>query len=174
MSKTKKTTLGHYEILFIVPNKFTEEEAQKIVTQVEDAIAKGSGIITKKEYWGKKKLAYEIKHNAYGYYTLVEFDMEKSAVLAVDQILKLSTDVLRHQIVSKQTKTEADLAKAAKIQKKIDDKKASEEKVIKKAEMKDEEIIKNAKKITLKEDKRSELKDLDEKLEGILSAKDLI
>lgn len=174
MSKTKKTTLGHYEVLFIIPNKFTEDEAKKIITQVEETITKGGGTITNQEYWGKKKLAYEIKHNAYGYYSLAEFDMEKKDVLAVDQNLKLSTDVLRHQIVNKKTKTEAELAQAAKINKKIEDKKAIEEKEAKKEEKKTEEEAKKATKPALKDDKRSELKDLDEKLEGILNANDLI
>ncbi len=174
MSKTKKTIIGHYEVLFIIPNKFTEDEAKKIITQVEETITKGGGAITKQEYWGKKKLAYEIKHNAYGYYSLAEFDMEKGNVLAVDQTLKLSTDVLRHQIVSKKTKTEAELAQAAKINKKIEDKKANEEKEAKKLEKKAEEDSKKSNKSNLKDDKRSELKDLDEKLEGILNANDLI
>ena len=60
MSKTKNSGATHYEILFIVPNKFTEDEAKTVSTQVEKVITENDGKITFSEFWGKKKLAYEI------------------------------------------------------------------------------------------------------------------
>lgn len=173
MSKTKQSTVGHYEILFIVPNKFTEDEAKQVIAKVEETITKGGGQITSREYWGKKKLAYEIKHNAYGYYSLAEFDMEKAAVLTTDQLLKLSTDILRHQIVIKKSKSEKELAREKAIRTKIDAKKAEEAKELKAKTDKEEakEVVKTEKP---KKTNKSNLKELDEKLEGILSANDLI
>jgi small subunit ribosomal protein S6 len=169
MSKTKKSNSGHYEILFIVPNKFTEEEAKQIIVKVENIIVKSGGEISYQEYWGKKKLAYEIKHNAYGYYALIEFDADKEAVLIINQSLRLSTDILRHQIVSKKVKSEKEIARAKVIQKKIEAKKEEEAKIAKtKTEKKEFEYKKG------KQKDKSDLKELDEKLEGILNAKDLI
>jgi len=174
MSKTKKTGATHYEILFIVPNKFTDDEAKTVVSQVEKIITDGGGQITSQEYWGKKRLAYEIKHNAYGYYGLFEFDLESNLLAKIDQTLRLSTDVLRHQIVLKKTKTEEEIAREKEIRAKIDSKKATEEK---KSEEKAKissapsVVVKAKEKIV---DKRIDLKDLDEKLEGILNADDLI
>jgi len=178
MSKTKKTGAAHYEILFIIPNKFTDEEAKTVAGQIEKTISAEGGQITYSEYWGKKRLAYEIKHNAYGYYGLFEFDLESPLLAKVDQSLRLSTDVLRHQIVVKKTKTEEEIAREKVIRAKIDSKKAA-------AEKKSEEKAKSpsqssaAPKSTSKikdpeKDKRVNLKDLDEKLEGILNADDLI
>lgn len=174
MSKTKKTTMGNYEILFIVPNKFTEDEAKQIIEKVEAMITSGGGNISFREYWGKKKLAYEIKHNAYGYYSLAEFNVEKSAVLAIDQALKLYTDVLRHQIVVKNTKSEKEVARNKKITEKIEAKKAEETKEAKKQEEK--ELLESKPKTTKTNLKKSSagLKDLDEKLADILNANDLI
>lgn len=174
MSKIKKSIKGHYEILFIVPNKFTEEEAKQIIANVDEVIIKFGGEISNREYWGKKKLAYEIKHNAYGYYSLVEFDSEKGSILAIDQNLRLSTDILRHQIVAKKFKTEEAIKREQEIKQKIEAKKMVEAKaaIDKSAEKlaADKENAKNA----LKRARKSDLKDLDEKLEGILSANDLI
>jgi len=173
MSKTKTTGATHYEILFIIPNKFTDDEAKAVSASVEKIIASNEGIVTNHEYWGKKRLAYEIKHNAFGYYSLFEFDLEGKNLAKIDTALRLSADVLRHQIVVKPAKSEAAIAKEAKIRAKIDSKKAADNK-------KQEEKIKisspssTASKVSDKEDKRVDLKDLDEKLEGILSAKDLI
>lgn len=174
MSKTKKTGATHYEILFIIPNKFTDDEAKTVAGQVEKLITGEGGQITSSEYWGKKRLAYEIKHNAYGYYGLFEFDLESPLLAKVDQNLRLSTDILRHQIVIKKAKTEKEIAREKVIRAKIDSKKAAEEK-------KSEEKAKvpflssTVSKVKSPEnDKRVNLKDLDEKLEGILNADDLI
>ncbi len=173
MSKTKTTGVTHYEILFIIPNKFTEDEAKTVSVGVEKVIEANNGAITLREFWGKKRLAYDIKHNAFGYYSLFEFDLEGKNLAKIDTALRLSVDVLRHQIVVKTPKSAAAIAKEAKIRIKIDSKKAGEAKKLEE-KIKSAAPTSTATKAIEKDDKRADLKDLDEKLEGILSAKDLI
>jgi small subunit ribosomal protein S6 len=168
MSKTKATGSSRYEILFIVPNKYTEGEAKTVIGNVEKIISDNGGQIVTNEYWGKKKLAYEIKHNAYGYYQLFEFDLEAKNLSRVDNLLNLSHEVLRHQVIKIKVKTPEEIAKAKSVREKIE---AKEE------EAKKEAAPKNAKKMAPnapKEENKAELKDLDQKLEGILNANDLI
>ncbi len=178
MSKTKKHGAGHYEILFIVPNKFTEDEAKTIASKVEAMVTDVNGTITHSEFWGKKKLAYKINHNEYGYYGLFEFDLEKENLPKFDKHLRLSTEILRHQIVSKKRKTEEDIKRDEKIQAKIDSKKAKVEKEEEAVEKKkkEKEVKAEEKKTSTKKTatKNTDLKELDEKLEGILNADDLI
>ncbi|MDI3496575.1 MAG: small subunit ribosomal protein [Patescibacteria group bacterium] len=176
MSKTKKSNIGHYEVLFIVPNRFTEEEAKQVITAVEGVITKNNGEIDYREYWGKKKLAYEIKHNAYGYYALAEFNANKEAVALINQELRLSNDVIRHQIISKHIKSAEEIAKAKVIQEKINARKKEEAKELKEKNEKEENDNKKEKneKEEIKTDKKSNAKELEQKLEGILNAKDLI
>ncbi len=173
MSKTKAAGATHYEMLFIMPNKFTDDEAKTVAENVGKVITENGGQITNTEYWGKKKLAYEIKHNAYGYYGLFEFDLEGNMLAKVDQNLRLSADVLRHQIVVKKAKTAEEIARAQVIRAKIDSKKAAAEK---QQEVKDKKASTSVTPVSAPKaaDKRVDLKDLDEKLEGILNAKDLI
>jgi len=173
MSKTKNSGATHYEILFIIPNKFTEDEAKTVSAGVEKVIVENEGKITFSEFWGKKKLAYEIKHNAFGYYSLFEFDLEGKNLAKIDKNFRLSTDILRHQIIVKKAKSEKEIAHDKLIRAKIDSKKATEEK------SKDEKTKKAfapaaTSKVKEVKETRVDLKDLDEKLEGILSAKDLI
>lgn len=170
MSKTKAAGATHYEILFILPNKFTDDEAKSLATKVGQTLTDNGGTITHTEYWGKKKLAYEIKHNVYGYYGLFEFDLERESLAKVDQALRLSTDVLRHMIVAKKAKTAEQIARNEAIRAKIDSKKAAEEKQQQEKTPKEEPKSETPK----TEDKRANLKDLDEKLEGILNAEDLL
>lgn len=171
MSKTKKSGATHYEILFIIPNRFTDEEAKTVYEGVEKTIADFGGQITHREYWGKKRLAYEIKHNGFGYYGLYEFDLDSAELSKVDSALRLSTDILRHQTVTKQQKTAMEIAQAEAIRAKIDSKKANEEK---KAEEKKAQENKPEKTKSSAPEKKNRLKDLDEKLENIINAEDLI
>lgn len=158
--------MNRYEIMFIVPNKFTEDEAKTIISRVEKMITDAEGKIAYSEYWGKKKLAYEIKHNAYGYYQLYQFDLAGKDLLKIDTDLRLSHEILRHQILSVTAKTPEELAKAKEAREKMEAKREEEE-VAKKEAAK-------PKKVAPKEENRAELKDLDTKLEGILNADDLI
>ena len=176
MSKTKKSGASHYEILFILPNKFTDDEAKTVYEKVEKLIANNGGEITHREYWGKKRLAYEIKHNAFGYYGLFEFNLEKTELSKVESSLRLSTDVLRHQIVAKRQKTAMEIAQAEAIRAKIGSKKAIAEKKAedKKAEDQKESAKTKAEPQETPKTMRSNFNDLDDKLEGIINAKDLI
>jgi len=173
MSKTKSAEATHYEVLFILPNKFTDDEAKTLSEKLGQTLTDNGGQITHREYWGKKKLAYEIKHNAYGYYGLFEFDLEGKLLAKIDQILRLSTDILRHQIVVKKTKSAEEIARESAIRVKIDSKKAQEEKT-KEDKAKTASNPVAASVASKVKSKKVDLKDLDEKLEGILNAKDLI
>ncbi len=186
MSKTKEIGANHYEILFIIPNNYTEDEAKKIIQNTEEMIKKEGGEMTHQEYWGKKKLAYEIKNFHHGYYQLFEFDLDGEKLAALDRKLKLSSEVLRHQIVRRKKRSTEEIEKEKARQEKSakDDKKAEEpaKKTVEKpkeepkTEVKEKEDPKE-KTTEKKEDKKDDkgnMKDLDERLEGILDSSDLI
>ncbi len=169
MSKSKASGPSRYELLFIVPNNYTEDEAKVIITKAEAAISEQGAQIVYREFWGKKKLAYVIKQNHYGYYNLCEFDAEPASILKIDRNLRLSKEILRHQIISIPVVTDAERAAIKEKQNQASaktDKK--EEKTVK------EKMIKPAVKAEKNDSNKAELKDLDEKLEGILNAKDLV
>ncbi|MCF7794887.1 30S ribosomal protein S6 [Patescibacteria group bacterium] len=105
MSKTKPSGPGHYEVLFIIANEYTEEEAKKISQDIEGIISKYKGEITYKEFWGKKKLAYPIKHNHFGYYSLLEFDLETESLPELNENLRLSDKIIRFQIIKIKKRT---------------------------------------------------------------------
>lgn len=186
MSKTKKIGKNHYEILFIIPNNFTEDEAKSIYEKTKEKLSSLKGEISYEEYWGKKKLAYEINHHHYGYYGLIEFDIEAKEIEKINRDLRLSKEILRHQIVSikkrsieeikkEKEKQEKSIKKDKNIDKKetdVEEKKIdNDNKTTATEEPKKEKSTKSAEK---KKAEKSDLKDLDKKLEGLLDVKDLI
>ena len=99
MSKTKKSNEGRYEILYIVSNKFSEEEVKGIDTKIEKIITDNKAKITKKTSLGKKKLAYKIQKFDYGYYNLMIFETERENVNNIDRLVRQMREILRYCIV---------------------------------------------------------------------------
>jgi small subunit ribosomal protein S6 len=102
MAKNKSSNIPDYELLYIIPNKYSQDELNPIIEKIRQLIKDKEGNITFSEQWGKKKLAYPVKHFNHGYYNLVEFKMAGEGLAKVDRELRLMSEVLRHQIVKKE------------------------------------------------------------------------
>ena len=94
----------HYELLYIIPAKYSEKELQPVINQVIPLIKKAGGEILRDDNLGRKKLAYPIKHVHQGYYILVEFDLKPNQLKGLNKDLKLMPEVLRHLIVKTKPK----------------------------------------------------------------------
>ncbi|MCU0678836.1 MAG: 30S ribosomal protein S6 [Planctomycetes bacterium] len=157
MARVKTDKIPHYELLYIVSNKFTEDEVKPVIAKVNKLIEKNGGLITYQEEWGKKKLAYPIKLLNYGYYNLVEFNLTDGEISKLNQALTMESDVVRHQITTKRVKTEAEIKKEREISEKI-----ATQAIVK------EKIAEEKKK------GKVDLKELDERLDRILETDDLL
>ena len=57
------------------------------------------GKVTKDEYWGLKSLAYRIKKNRKGHYSLLNIDCPASALTEMERNMRLHEDVLRYMSI---------------------------------------------------------------------------
>ncbi|HOE81219.1 MAG TPA: 30S ribosomal protein S6 [bacterium] len=129
MAKNKSSQLPRYELLYVVSNKFTGEETEPIAQKVEDLITTNDGNIVYRENWGKRRMSYPIKGFQFGYYRLLEFDLPADKIQEINRYLRLSNDILRHQIIKRQPRTVEEILAAkeeiAKREAKIKDGEAS-------------------------------------------------
>lgn len=180
MAKNKKSSIPHYELLYIIPNKYTEKEIEPIVKKVQDFITNNGGKITFEEAWGNKKLAYPIKHFTHGYYNLIEFDLEGRQLAEVEKLIRMSSEIIRHQIVNRPFRTIEEINADKQTEKERRDAKKEKEAEEKKETTKKEEIKTEYKKETSAakkketETKKVDLEKLDEKLDKILETDDLL
>ncbi|KPU26564.1 30S ribosomal protein S6 [Caloranaerobacter sp. TR13] len=87
-----------YEAMFIlVPD--LEQEVRNSIIEKFKGIIEQNGTVEKIDEWGVKRLAYEIKHYAEGYYVVINFQGESSVVNELDRISKITEQVIRHMIV---------------------------------------------------------------------------
>ncbi len=95
--------MNHYELLAIVSGRFAETEVGEIYTKIEDLVKKSTSAIHYRQPLDRKRLAYPINNQLFGYYFLMEFDAETSTIAQVNNALRLWPDILRHHIITKKT-----------------------------------------------------------------------
>jgi small subunit ribosomal protein S6 len=92
--------MNEYELMYIVPTSYTDEELGTIEKNVAEILSKFQATITKTIRLGKLRFAYEIKREQYGHYILVRFQAETASVAPIDEGLRMNQkEVLRHIIV---------------------------------------------------------------------------
>lgn len=87
-----------YEVMFIV-NVANEEVIQSAVKLVQDTIVRIGGTVVKVDEWGKRHLAYEVKHQSEGYYVVIDFEADPAQITELDRVIKIHEEIIRHIIV---------------------------------------------------------------------------
>jgi small subunit ribosomal protein S6 len=105
--------LRDYEVLYIVRADLDDEKVQDAVRRVNTLIERSGGHAEKTNVWGKRKLAYEVKHQKDGAYVLQDFELDPDRVPELEASLKITEEVLRHLIVRKPEKVVAVAVAAA-------------------------------------------------------------
>lgn len=88
-----------YELLYIIPSRYTDTEIEGIQSNVSGMIEKIGAKVVKEENLGRIRLAYPIQQTQHGVYILVYFEAETSAVAELEKQTRLSNEILRHTVV---------------------------------------------------------------------------
>jgi small subunit ribosomal protein S6 len=94
-----KEKLNTYELIFILRPDLADEKLETTIENFKKAIAGKGGIIQDTQRWGKRRLAYRIRHFAEGIYVLLRFQAKANQNRELETSLKISEDVLRHLLV---------------------------------------------------------------------------
>lgn len=90
--------MNHYELVCLIPLKYTEKKIPQIITQINETVKKNQGAVVQEENWGKKKIAYPLKQNRHGYYFLARINAQPENIVRLDQELKNSPEIVRYSI----------------------------------------------------------------------------
>ena len=96
--------MREYEVLYIVRADLEDDKVQDAIKRVNTLIERSGGMIERTNLWGKRKLAYEVKHQKEGSYVLQDFQLDPNSVPELEAGLKITEEVLRHLIVRKPEK----------------------------------------------------------------------
>ena len=66
--------INPYEIMLLIEPDVPEERHREVIERVQQIVEKGKGSWGGVEPWGRRKLAYEIKHTGEAWYYVLTFD----------------------------------------------------------------------------------------------------
>jgi len=99
-NKTEDTQAREYELVYILTPEISDEALETRINSVSEFITARDGTIEGVDKWGKKKLAYPIKHFLEGNYILTKFKMSPTKCKELEANLSISEDVVRHLLVN--------------------------------------------------------------------------
>ncbi len=92
-------TTSRYELLYIIPTTFTDEEVGTVEQKIGGLFTKVGATVESTRRLGKFRLAYTIKEQRHGHYVLVMFTAEHGSIAKFDELLRITPEVLRHLII---------------------------------------------------------------------------
>ena len=89
-----------YELV-VVLHPDLEIDVDAPIAKLERLVAGVEGKISKRDNWGKRRLAYPIKKQHYGIYTYFELELPPEAVRQLETQLLLAEEVIRFLLVGR-------------------------------------------------------------------------
>ena len=95
----KETKSQDYELVYIIQPELEDDSVESKIDGVSQFISSNNGSVSEVERWGKKKLAYPIRHFLEGSYVLTRFALSPTRCKELEANLKISEDILRHLLI---------------------------------------------------------------------------
>ncbi len=88
-------TRNRYETVFIITPVLSDEQTKDVIKKYKDLLKDKGAKITHEENWGMRKLAYPIQKKSTGFYYLMEFEADASAILPFETEFRRDERVIR-------------------------------------------------------------------------------
>ena len=85
-----------YEHIFIARQDISSQQVEGLTDMIVAVLEENGGKVLKNEYWGLKSLAYRVKKNRKGHYTLLNIEADHAAVAELERRIGLNDDIIRH------------------------------------------------------------------------------
>ncbi len=89
-----------YETVFIARQDISAKAAEDLAKAFTKIVNDNGGEVKKTESWGLRSLAYRIKKNKKGHYTLIHSSAPPAAIAEMERNMRLNEDVLRYMTVT--------------------------------------------------------------------------
>lgn len=96
----EESGLRDYEMVLIINPEIDEEGVNSTIENVTQFITGKGGVVSEVEQWGKRRLAYPVKHFAEGNYVLIRFKVKPDFTIELKANLEISEQVLRHLLIN--------------------------------------------------------------------------
>jgi small subunit ribosomal protein S6 len=88
-----------YELTVVFSPEIAEEDIPTEIEKVNQFITQKGGVVTEVNQWGRRKLAYPIRHFREGNYALTQFKLQPNLTAELEKNLRSSEEILRYLLV---------------------------------------------------------------------------
>ena len=88
-----------YEVVVILDPDLEEKTVAPSLETFLNVVKADGGTVEKIDVWGRRRLAYDIKHKNEGIYAVLTFTSTPAAVAELDRQLSLNEAVLRTKVI---------------------------------------------------------------------------
>ena len=88
-----------YEHVFICRQDISQQQVETLTENLTAILAEQGGSIEKTEYWGLRSLAYRVKKNRKGHYSLLNITADHTAISEMERQISLNDDILRFMTI---------------------------------------------------------------------------
>ncbi|KXG76400.1 30S ribosomal protein S6 [Fervidicola ferrireducens] len=93
--------MREYETMYILDPGLDEEAINGLVDKFKALVEERGGEVKEIDRWGKRKLAYPIKHQKEGYYVVMNFATDAETAREMERVFRITPAVLRHIVIRK-------------------------------------------------------------------------
>jgi small subunit ribosomal protein S6 len=88
-----------YDLVLLLSMTAEPDERAKIMSGVEEQISAAGGTISRRDDWGTRPLAFQIRHEGEAEYHLLQFSGPSSLLESLSHNLGIADEVLRFRII---------------------------------------------------------------------------
>lgn len=88
-----------YEHVFICRQDISQQQVESLTENLTAILSEQGGNVEKTEYWGLRSLAYRVKKNRKGHYSLLNITADHSAISEMERQMSLNDDILRFMTI---------------------------------------------------------------------------
>lgn len=87
--------MPYYETTVITRQDLSRQDINAITDNLSAIVEQGGGKVVKNEYWGLRNLAYRIRKNRKGHYTMLAIDAPADAIKEMGRNIGINEDIVR-------------------------------------------------------------------------------
>jgi small subunit ribosomal protein S6 len=95
----RRPSLRNYQSVLILKPDLDESQVEQSIEKITSIISKFGGAILKLDNWGKKRLAYRVKKNKFGYYLNIYHTCEQGNVPALEKEYQLYDLIIKYLVI---------------------------------------------------------------------------
>ena len=95
----RKQLLRTYEMAVVMRGDLPEEGRTDQLDTIQGWIEANQGSVTKIDDWGRRRLAYEIRDQRDGFYSIITAELPAHAPAEIERNMHISDNILRYLII---------------------------------------------------------------------------